>query len=426
MRFQDRREAGRFLAGALEGFVGGDTVVIGLPRGGIPVAVEVARALRSPLDAIVVRKVGVPWQPDLAMGAVAEGRVRDYDAELIDALGVSHVDVERRFGEAENDLGVRVSRYRRVRPALDLRHRTALIIDDGVATGSTARAACRAARVRGASEVVLAIPVGPSSAIERFGDVADQVLVAATPEDFGAVDDFYEDFTPVDDDVVVDILEEARNGTPVVERPLREFEVEVGSPPRGGLLMVPADPRALVVFVHGTDSSHRSPRNTFVAHALGERRIASLQFDLLADDEIGTDLESDVQLAAQRVVDAARWATSGYGLERVPVGLFGSSSGAAAALIAATEPSMDVRAVVTRGGRPEYASAILDEVRAPTLLIVGECDPETLRANRLALILLTCEASLRVIPGASHLFAEPGTLESATAEAIDWFERWLV
>ena len=211
MRFQDRREAGRFLAGTLDRFAGEDAVVIGLPRGGIPVALEVSRALQAPLDAIVVRKVGVPWKPELAMGAVAEGRVRDYDAELIDVLGVSSYDVEHRFGEAENELAERVIRYRHVRPALDLSHRTALIIDDGVATGSTARAACRAARVRGASEVVLAAPVGPPTAFARFSDVADQVHLAACPDDFEAVGQFYAEFGPIDDEEVVRILACARD-----------------------------------------------------------------------------------------------------------------------------------------------------------------------------------------------------------------------
>ena len=212
--FRDRRDAGRQLARALTGFGGPDVVVLGLPRGGVPVAYEVARALDAPLDVIVVRKLGFPGQPEFAMGAIGEDGVRVLDDDTLRAGSVTArqlADVEQR---ERRELERRSEQFRRVRPRVELTGRTALVVDDGIATGSTARAACLVARAHGAVHVVLAAPVAPSEAIDRLADAADDLVVWATPTPFLAVGRFYVDFTPTTDDEVVRLLEEAAEADP--------------------------------------------------------------------------------------------------------------------------------------------------------------------------------------------------------------------
>ena len=208
VRYENRAEAGRRLAVRLERFRGEDAIVLGIPRGGVPVANEVAQALDLPLDVVIVRKLGLPSQPEVAMGAAGEGDVRVLDRELISSQHVSRAEV-RDIEERERAiLLARAERFRRGRERLDLRGRTAIVVDDGVATGATARAACQVARSLGASRVVLAVPVGSQDALEHF-DEADEVICLAMPEGFWAVGVYYRDFSPTSDDDVVAILEAA-------------------------------------------------------------------------------------------------------------------------------------------------------------------------------------------------------------------------
>ncbi len=189
-----------------------------------------------------------------------------------------------------------------------------------------------------------------------------------------------------------------------------------------GLLSVPGEPRGVVLFAHGSGSSRFSPRNVFVARILQEAGLATLLFDLLTDAEtVERANVFDIDLLARRLSDAAAWLRGQSGFATAPLGLFGASTGAAAALQAAARPASDVAAVVSRGGRPDLAGPALADVRAPTLLVVGGQDREVLRLNRLALAQLRCPAELVVIPTATHLFEEPGTLRAVAVAARDWF-----
>lgn len=197
-----------------------------------------------------------------------------------------------------------------------------------------------------------------------------------------------------------------------------------GRAPLPGLLGRPEGARGLVLFAHGSGSSRLGPRNRTVAEGLRVAGFATLLFDLLTEAEaLDRANVFDIPLLAGRVVAAADWA--GAALPRLPLGLFGASTGAAAALVAAAERPGAVRAVVSRGGRPDLAGAALAAVRAPTLLIVGEADPELRALNEAALAELDCTAELRIIPGAGHLFEEPGALETVIAHAADWFAAHL-
>jgi len=207
--FRDRVDAGRHLAEVVLGAdLGrrGDAVVLGLPRGGVPVAAEVARATGFPLDVIVVRKLGVPFQPELAMGAIGEDGVRVENEDVISSSALAAVDVERIERDERAELYRRAERYRRERPRLDLAGRCAVIVDDGIATGSTAHAACRVARAHGATRIVLAVPVAPPGAVLALRAVCDEMLCVAVPDPFDAVGTWYRDFSPTSDDEVVEVL----------------------------------------------------------------------------------------------------------------------------------------------------------------------------------------------------------------------------
>jgi len=199
-------------------------------------------------------------------------------------------------------------------------------------------------------------------------------------------------------------------------------------PPRGlrALLGVPDGARGLVVFSHGSGSGRLSPRNQRVAAALRQARFATLLLDLLAPHEEGDRaLVFDIPALASRLGEAVRWARAAPDLAALPVGCFGASTGAAAALRVAAEFGSDVAAVVSRGGRPDLAGAALEAVTAPTLLIVGSLDTPVLGLNRAALERLRGEKALSVVPGAGHLFEEPGTLDAVVALATAWFARHL-
>lgn len=214
--------------------------------------------------------------------------------------------------------------------------------------------------------------------------------------------------------------------TSATDPPLRDEEVEVAAGPVvvAGHLTIPEHPSGIVVFAHGSGSSRFSARNIFVADVLNSSGIATLLFDLLTPDEERNRANVfDIELLAHRLVDVTHWLAGQPGTACLPVGYFGASTGAGAALAAATDPSVNITAVVSRGGRPDLAGECLTNVRAPTLLIVGGRDETVLELNQRAQAAIPCECELVVVPGATHLFEEPGTLEKVAALARDWFHR---
>ena len=197
-----------------------------------------------------------------------------------------------------------------------------------------------------------------------------------------------------------------------------------------GDLSLPANAAGLIVFAHGSGSSRHSSRNRMVADALQRARLATLILDLLTESEervdmITAEFRFDIPLLARRVVSAVDWARAAQPTSALPIGLFGASTGAAAALIAAAERPEDVRAVVSRGGRPDLAEAALDRVLAPTLFIVGGRDEVVVQLNREAYARLRSEKHLDLVPGATHLFDEPGALDEVSRVAREWFVRYL-
>ncbi|MGO8896634.1 MAG: phosphoribosyltransferase family protein [Streptosporangiaceae bacterium] len=435
MVFADRDDAGRRLAARLGHLRGEPVVVLGLPRGGVPVAYQVAQALAAPLDVIVVRKLGVPFQPELGMGAVGEDGVLVINPEVVHASGVSEDELAAVQAREQAAVQARAARYRVRRPREPLHGQVAVVVDDGIATGSTARAACQIARAHGAARVVLAVPVAPPGWQARIGAEADELVCVDMPRGFFAIGQFYARFPQVSDDEVIACLERAAarpslaqastaRAASTADPPARSEEVEpdAGVVRLAGYLTVPENAPEIVVFVHGSGSSRHSPRNRHVAGVLNDAGLGTLLFDLLTpEEELDRANVFDIGLLARRLAEVTRWLRAQPRAAGAAVGYFGASTGAAAALWAAAEPGADIAAVVSRGGRPDLARPRLAAVTAPTLLIVGGRDEVVLDLNRRAQAELRCENDLAVVPGATHLFEEPGTLEAAAALARDWF-----
>jgi putative phosphoribosyl transferase len=244
------------------------------------------------------------------------------------------------------------------------------------------------------------------------------------PEELLGVGRWYEDFGQVVDDEVLALLGEAGFGAAAPPGPAaaRTLVIDVDGLGLRGDLVVPADALGLVIFAHGSGSSRLSPRNRAVALGLQEAGLATLLIDLLAPHEEGRrELVFDIPLLAARLERVTRWARHDAALRDLPVGFFGASTGAGAALAAAAALGDEARAVVCRGGRPDLAEERLPAVTAPTLLIVGSRDPEVLRLNLAAAERLACPHRVEVVEGATHLFEEPGALEVVAGLAREWF-----
>jgi putative phosphoribosyl transferase len=455
--FANRAEAGRILAEKLADYANrSDVIVLGLPRGGVPVAYEVASALRAPLDVFLVRKLGAPGQEELAMGAIASGDIVVINDEVVEALRISSQTLKTKVDSERQELARREAIFRGGRPPLDVDGKTVILIDDGLATGSTMRAAVAALRRQEPAQIVVAVPIGASSTCDELRTIADECICAVTPEHFRAVGLWYDDFAQTDDIEVCDLLTraagprarvkgnsgdsaeklgnvcapagpDARPGTR--PRALTECEATIvaGDRPLRGSLKLPTGATAVVVFAHGSGSGRLSPRNQYVAQVLQQVGLGTLLVDLLEDREADDrNKVFDIPLLARRLGTAADWVASQPETKDLRLGYFGASTGAGAALLAEVEALRHVGAIVSRGGRPDLARTVLPRVTAPTLLIVGGNDEIVLKLNREAFDVLQCPRRLEVIPGASHLFPEPGALEEVARLAKQWFLHYLI
>jgi putative phosphoribosyl transferase len=432
--FADRREAGCSLAEVLERFRDQQPLVLALPRGGVPVGFEVARALAAPLDILLVRKLGAPFNPEYGIGAIAEGGIRFVRTEDVELIGIADEDLEALIARESAELQRRQRLYRGEREPLPVEGRTVILVDDGIATGGTAVAAGRALKARGAARVILAVPVAPPGTEERLADDFDEIVCLDQPHGFFGIGQFYIDFGQVGDDEVIELLEAAREpaekaAAPADPSPAAERPVEIEAAPGlelAGDLRLPESAAGLVIFAHGSGSSRMSPRNRQVAESLNQAGFATLLFDLLTtEEELDRAKVFDIDLLGERLLVVTRWAQGDPDLGDLPIGYFGASTGAAAALSAAARLGSEIRAVVSRGGRPDLAAESLEKVASPTLLIVGGADWQVLELNEQAARLLRCEHEVAVVPGATHLFEEPGALERVAELAADWFSRHL-
>ncbi len=418
------------------------------------------------------------------MGALGEGGIRIINQQVVAMARVSPPELAAIEARERAELERRARRFRAGRPAVPIAGRTVVVVDDGIATGSTARAACRVARAQGATRVILAVPVGHSESIRSLRGDADEVICLTQPRALQAIGEWYEDFSQTTDEEVVGLLADAAQAqaspsgpaaaggpapsgawppapgaaagpgpgqagpgpgqagpgpgqagavppgltaepAPTAPGPAwtdQEVVLHAQSADLTGRLTRPAGAAGLVLFVHGSGSSRHSPRNRLVAGALNQAGLGTLLFDLLTPaEELDRGNVFDIELLAARLLEVTRQ----LGRTGARICYFGASTGAAAALWAAAEPGSEVAAVVSRGGRPDLAATRLSLVTAPTLLIVGGADQPVLDFNTRAQRELRCENRLAVIPGATHLFEEPGALPAVARLAQDWFTAHL-
>ena len=420
--FDDREHAAEQLAEALLAYRGRHPLVLAIPRGGVPIGRVLADRLDGDLDVVLVHKLGAPGQEEFAVGAVGE------DGQVLVAEHAARAGADAAYlrEEAAYQLDLIAQRrelYSPRREAFDPAGRLVIVADDGLATGATMRAALAAVRAMQPAALVCAVPVASSRSLAELRPLCDDVVCPASPRDFAAVSQYYRSFPAVTDDEVLRLL--ARR--PIAIGATQAVRIPADGVRLQGDLHVPDAATGLVVFAHGSGSSRFSPRNQRIADALAQQGMATLLFDLLgAEEDIALAARFDIERLAGRLEAAVAWAMRLPSLARLPLGLFGASTGAAAALAVAARLPRAVKAVVSRGGRPDLAGhRVLGEVSAPTLLIVGAADTDVVALNKSALASMTHTVELVLVPGATHLFDEAGALEQVASLAGAWFRQWL-
>lgn len=426
MLYYDRQDAGRKLAKELKRFKGmKETLVLGLARGGVVVAAEVAKELFLPLNVAAPRKIGAPGNPELALGSIMENGEGVFNHSIIRSLGISQSYIDKEVEKEKARAKHRLEMYRKCALEPVIKNQTVLLVDDGIATGSTMLACVKAMRKAGAKRVVVAAPVASCDSYLLMEEAADEVICPIVRDDFIGVGMYYSIFNQTEDEEVAQLLLASQSimkikaVQEVVHIPFGDIELE-------GELNIPSDALGIVLFAHGSGSSRFSPRNQFVASTLREKGFGTLLTDLLTEeeeriDEITREIRFDIDLLANRLLAITHWLKLDGRTKALRIGYFGSSTGAAAALIAAANARQDIFAAVSRGGRPDLADPYLSQVEAPTLLIVGGADLTVIELNKKAYDLLNCSKKFEIVPHATHLFEEVGALEKVAELAGAWF-----
>lgn len=424
MIFKNRSEAGKILAEKITSMnLGENAIVLALPRGGVPVAWEIADKLRVPLDVLFVKKIPHPQHPELAVGAISESGQIYWDEEVISWLDLSKKSLLESAKNIHREIIAKLGEWRQRKLAkgmsLNVSGQTVILVDDGLATGATMRAAIQLLKSQNASRIIVAVPVGAQNTVEILNMEADEIIVLKQPSPFYSVGQWYEDFTQVTDEQVKEILDHGI---------LEDFEtvtIPQGDVTVKGHLVIPEKVKGLVIFAHGSGSNRKSPRQQKVSQSLNKLGFATLLFDLLTAEEARERKNVfDIPFLAERLRGATKWARAVHELKDLPIGYFGASTGAAAALTAAThEPN--VKSIVSRGGRPDLMAADFNKIRMPVLLIVGGEDHDVIELNARVKARLP-NAEISIVPGAGHLFEEKGTLEKVIELSANWFEQTLL
>lgn len=430
MTFRDRAEAGQKLVDALAPVLKSPCVVAAIPRGGVSVALPIVERFGLPLTVVYARKLTAPMAPEFAFGAIDEDGHTIVESRAVAMLGLQLADVEQAKARVSGEIKRRMATYGV--PALGhyLPGAAVVLVDDGLATGLTMRAALQYARRHGASEITVAVPCASTQAANEFGRAADHFVCLTVDEEFMAVGQYYRDFSTVSDDDVIRMLARAREGgarpASGTESVRVSFKSSRGFRLAGRLLIPPSPgPHPTVVFAHGWGSGKDSPRNQAAGEALRAVGFAALLFDFTGHGE--SDGTPDDSTQPQQVDDlrAALDALEGFDeVDRGRLGVVGASSGAAVALLqAARDPR--IRALALRSPNPAGAEGAVVAVTAPTLVVVGEQDEPTRAAIEPLLVRFGGPHTLEVVPGGDHLFEDPTALARATASIVVWFKEHL-
>jgi putative phosphoribosyl transferase len=429
MMFEDRTQAGRALAAKLAPSIKPPCVVVAIPRGGVTVALPIVERLRVPLTVVYARKLTAPVAPEFAFGALDEDGQAIIDWSAVGLLGLAPDDVERAKTRVAAEIRRRMALYQVPALAQYLPGSGVVLVDDGLATGLTMRAALVYARRHGAREITVAVPCASAQAAALFRREADRFVSLVVDEAFMAVGGYYRDFSPVVDEEVTTMLARARElaQPPTATTALRLSFKNSRGLNLAGVLLAPDSPgpHPVVVFAHGLGSDKDSPRNRATAEALRAEGVAAFLFDFTGHGESeGKPQESTPVQQTDDLLSALDVVATLDSLDADRVGVAGASSGAAVALrVAAERPA--VRSVVLRSGNPEGAEAAAERVKAPTLLIVGERDEPIRSANQDLLGRLAGPSRLEVVRRGDHLFEDPEALARAITLAVDWFKRHL-
>jgi predicted phosphoribosyltransferase/dienelactone hydrolase len=428
--FRDRAAAGRLLAERLRSSVAMPAVVAAIPRGGVAVALPIVEELGLPLTVIYARKLTAPIAPEFAFGALDEDGEEIIDAETVSALGLRPADIAHAKFRVAAEIRRRMALYRVPPLAHYLPSAHVVLVDDGLATGLTMRAALAYARRHGASEITLAVPCASTQAAEAFRGEVDHFVSLVVDPAFMAVGAYFLDFSPVPDDAVRAMLERAKRCAPATAPSRSGLRVSFKSS-RGhrlaGELLLPdgAGPHPVVTFAHGWGSSKASPRNRAVAESLRAAGLATFLFDFTGHGESeGSQEESTLAQQADDLRAALDVLRAMDDIDARRLGVVGASSGGAAALrFAAGDPR--VRALVLRSANPAGAEESAYRIRVPTLLVVGDQDVVTRAANEELLPRLAGVRQLEVVPRGDHLFTDAGALARATEVTVGWMRKHL-
>lgn len=419
--FTDRTEAGRRLAERVRPLAVDDPVVLSLPRGGVPVGAELANELGLDFDVLMVRKIGLPDRPESGVGAVAEDGHVFYDDRALARMHVPRQALERTVEDGRAELTRRTTAYRGGRALPSVAGRDCVVVDDGVDTGGTARAALRMLRAQAPSRLVLAVPVASPEAVEVLGPEVDDLVVLCVPDNFRAVGDWYREFGQLSDDRVTALLNEytrARGG----QGSVRGVRVRVGQVYLDGELTVPTPLRGAVVMALGEDSA--DPRWKAVAAFLRRAGYATLSLDLLTDQE-RAEGRAEAGTLGERLSDAVTWLRHSTDTAEGPLGMLGSGTVAPVALLTAAERGGDVGAVVVHGGRIDRAEDSLGGVRAPVLVLLESRDSFVREIGEWVRGRLGGPSDLTVLAGTDELLRGAWDWRSTATEAVAWFERHL-
>lgn len=418
-KIKDRVDAGKKLAQKIKLGEWTDPYILALPRGGVPVAHTIASHLNLDWNILLVKKIGAPLHPEFAIGAVAEDDVPLWNQWALSRFGYSPKELDEEVRKAKMKISSYKKKWRKDRKLPELAHRDVLLVDDGLATGMTMKASIQYLRSQNVKRIGVLVPVASGFAKHEIEPTVESFICLEIPEPFSSVSLAYQDFTQVSDSTVTQLLNE-RNKLKPFER--RQVQIPAAFETLPGLLTLPENPKALIIFAHGSGSTHKSVRNQFVAEQLNSAGYATLLFDLLTAQE-GKVRENvfNIDLLSNRLLSATKWAQTVPELKTLSLNYFGASTGAAAALVAVAKDET-ASSVVSRGGRPDLAHEYLNRIKCPVLLLVGDQDHGVIEYNEEALALLK-KGSLEYIPNAGHLFEEPGALEAVADTARNWWDQ---
>lgn len=419
--FADRSEAGRRLAERVRPFAVTEPLVLALPRGGVPVGVELAQRLDADFDVLMVRKIGLPGRPEAGVGAIAEDGHVFYDDVALARMRVPRQALAETVSHERDELERRRRAYRGERPMPSVAGRDCVVVDDGAATGGTARAALRMLRREGPAQLVLAVPVAAQGAVEDLRSEVDALVVLGVPDNFRAVGEWYRDFTQLSDRHVTAILSASVRSSP---RPVaaRGVRIRAGQVHLDGDLTVPTVLRGAVVLALG--ERRVDPQWRAIAAVLQRSGYATLALDLMGQEERG-GVGDDTEVLGERLSAAVTWLRGATDTANVPLGVLGAGQAAPAALATVADRSQDVAAVVVHGGRIDHAEPFLADVRAPALVLVEGQDSFVRELGEWARGRMGGPTDLKVMSGAEQLLQGGQEWRQVAVQSLEWFDRYL-